>query len=67
MKTTFTQLENTRLAYNEANPKLDGIFERNAANKEFALLKKMQSKVDSCLVQPSQNSIDIILAALKSS
>ena len=63
MKTTFTNLNNTRLAYNEVPQKANSSFETNST-EEYFLLKNMQSKVDRCLAQPSQTSIDAILATL---
>ncbi len=63
MKPTFTHLEITRLAYNEASHETN-IY--NSTEREYRLLKKMQRKVDSCLAQPSTDSVNAILAAMRS-
>ena len=65
MKPIFTNLEITRLAYNEVSPN-DFFENRNFAAREYKLLKKMQRVVDQCLLEPSQQSVDKIMAALKS-
>ncbi|MBC7388919.1 MAG: hypothetical protein H7329_06900 [Opitutaceae bacterium] len=65
MKPTFTNLEITRLAYNEAFP-IDLSENQSFAEREFKLLKRMQKVVDNCLLEPSQQSVDKIMAALKS-
>ena len=66
MKQMFTPLELTRLAYSEVPKNMPLAWNDDDVNKEFALLKSMQNKVDSCLIEPSQKSINKILAALKS-
>jgi hypothetical protein len=63
MKPTFTHLEITRLAYNEASHETST---QNSTEREYRLLKKMQQKVDACLAQPSQDSVNKILAAMRS-
>ena len=64
MKPTFTNLEITRLAYSDSPNEITGKYE--SVNGEYHVLKKMQNIVDQCFSEPSQQSIDKILAALKS-
>ena len=64
MKPTFTNLEITRLAYSDSPN--DAEQNNESVSREYHLLKKMQNIVDQCISEPSQQSIDKIMAALKS-
>jgi len=65
MKRTFTNLETTRLAYNEVSLERTSN-QLHLDSSELQMLKRMQNIVDQCLLEPSQLSIDKILSALKS-